>query len=228
MNNAIVRAILNYAAPIWFMQVSSTHLDKLEVIQNKDLRIATSCHQKASASQLRAETGVLPMRAHLELCSQQYYASALQPLHPSHLIVTSSSDSLSPRDTLQASYHHILRGMRTRRDDPNAPPLIFGGVLEEGAYPLARCLLRVQMIEEIVQYQAPNKVFMATPPPPSNRPSRTTEHVPSYRSDLSQLRSGYCSRIQSYHHSLGWADCHWTCSISSAALHIPRTWHPGI
>ena len=41
---AIVHPILNYAAPIWFTQVSSTHLDKLEVIQNKALRIATGCH----------------------------------------------------------------------------------------------------------------------------------------------------------------------------------------
>ena len=35
---AIVRPILNYAAPMWFTQVSSSHLDKLEVIQNKALR----------------------------------------------------------------------------------------------------------------------------------------------------------------------------------------------
>ena len=43
---AIVRPILNYAAPIWFTQVSSSHLVKLEVIRNKALRIATNCHQR--------------------------------------------------------------------------------------------------------------------------------------------------------------------------------------
>ena len=79
---AIVRLILNYAAPIWFTQVPSSHLDKIEVIQNKVLRIATGYHQKVVVSHLRAETGVLPLRAHLGLCSQQFYASALQPLHP--------------------------------------------------------------------------------------------------------------------------------------------------
>ena len=77
---AIVRPILNYAAPICFTQISSTHLDKLEVIQNKALRIATGCHQKSAASHLRAETGVLPLRG--QLCSQQFYASALQPYTP--------------------------------------------------------------------------------------------------------------------------------------------------
>ena len=89
---AIVRPILNYAAHIWFTQISSTYLDKLEVIQNKALRIATECLQKAAASHLRAETGVLPLRTHVELCYQQFYASALKPLHPSHLIVTSPPD----------------------------------------------------------------------------------------------------------------------------------------
>ena len=46
---AIVRTILNYTAPIWFTQVSSSHLVKLEVIQNKAQRIATGCHQQVVA-----------------------------------------------------------------------------------------------------------------------------------------------------------------------------------
>ena len=78
----------NWPNPPIIHQMPSSHLDKLEVIQNKALRIATGCHQKAAASHLIAETGVLPLRTHLGLCSQQFYASALQPLHPSHLIVT--------------------------------------------------------------------------------------------------------------------------------------------
>ena len=60
-------------------------MDKLEVIQNNALRIASRCHQKVVLSDLRAETEVLPLREHLELCSQQFYESALQPTHPSLL-----------------------------------------------------------------------------------------------------------------------------------------------
>ena len=55
---AIVRPIMNYATRIWFTQVSSTNLDKLEVIQNKALRITTGWHQEAAASHLRAENWV--------------------------------------------------------------------------------------------------------------------------------------------------------------------------
>ena len=79
-NKAIVLPILNHAAPIWFTQISSSHLDKLEVIQNKNPGVTTRCHQKAVASHLRAETGVLTLKVHLELCCQQFYASDLPPL----------------------------------------------------------------------------------------------------------------------------------------------------
>ena len=53
---AIVRHILTTPLPFWFTQVSSAQLDKHEVIQNKAMRVVTSCHQKAAASHLRAVT----------------------------------------------------------------------------------------------------------------------------------------------------------------------------
>ena len=40
----------------------------------------------------------------------------------------------------------------------------------------------------------------------------------SYRSTLSQLCSGHCSRLQSYHHSVGWADDS-TCSGCRSTNH---------
>ena len=118
----------------------------------------TRCHQKAAASHPRAETGVFPLRAHLKLCSQQFYASALQPLHPSHLIVTSPPNPCPFRATLQASYHHTLRGLRVRGDDHNAPPHL-RGCAGRGRLPLARHLLQGRMIEETIRSQAPNKVL---------------------------------------------------------------------
>ena len=80
--------------------------------------------------------------------------------------------------------------VRVRSDEPNPPPLIFGGVLEEGAYPLAIRVLRGRIIEVIVQSQAPNKVLMSTPPPidqPNNCCPGLTEG-PSSISDLDNAR----------------------------------------
>ena len=55
---------------------------------------------------------------------------------------------------------------------PQRPSLHLWWRTGEGAYPIAWRFLRGRMMEEIVWSQAPNKVFMATPP--SNWPSRTT------------------------------------------------------
>ena len=109
-----------------------------------------------------------------------------------HLIVTSLSYPRPLRATLQASCYRVLRGLRLENDDPNAPPLIFGGVFEEGTYPLARCLLRAGMIEEIVRSHSPNKVLMATLLPID----QAEQLLPlSYRSALAHLSSGYCLRL---------------------------------
>ena len=53
----MVRPIINYPAPIWFPQVSSSHQYKFEFAQNKALWIATGCNQYSAVSYLRTETG---------------------------------------------------------------------------------------------------------------------------------------------------------------------------
>ena len=138
---------------------------------------------------------VLPLRAHLELCAQQFYASALQP---SHLIIT-SLPSPTPQAMLHASFHRTLRVQLVRGDDSKAPPVIFGGVLEEGTYPLPRRLLWGRMIREIVRSQSPNKVLLAAPPPVD--PAEQLLPL-SYRSALFHLLPPAPVLL----HSIGWAD----------------------
>ena len=104
---------------------------------------------------------------------------------------------------------------------PTPPPSSSGGLLEEGAYPLDRPLLRGRMIEETIRYKAPKKVLMTTPTPPIDPAEQLLPQ--SYRSALSQLRSGHCSRLQSYRHSLGWVDdpsCHECRSTDHTVAHL--------
>ena len=54
---AIERSILNYAAHIRFTQVSSSHLDKLEGIQNKALRITTKRQWRPTSEQTQQRLG---------------------------------------------------------------------------------------------------------------------------------------------------------------------------
>ena len=101
---AIVRPILDHADSIWFTQVLPSHLFKLEVIQNKALRIATFCHQKAAVSYLRSENRVLPWG---RISNCVHSSSILASSHPSYLIVTSPPIDPRPlRVALQPSHHY--------------------------------------------------------------------------------------------------------------------------
>ena len=97
-----------------------------------------------------------------------------------------------PTHATQSSNRHL----------PSRPPPPQGHLLRWPC--LLRRLLRGRMIEKIVRSQGPNQVLMATLPPTD--PACTGLLLRSYRSALSHLRSGYCSRLQSYRHSVGWAD----------------------
>ena len=87
--------------------------------------------KNAVVSHLKAQTRALLQKAQLELCSQQFYAGALQPKHISHLIVTSIQN---PRPPLPG-------GLRVR------------------PYPLPRHLLWALVIEDTILSQAPNKLL---------------------------------------------------------------------
>ena len=87
-----------------------------------------------------------------------------------------------------------------------------------------------KMIEEIVWFQAPNKVHTHGHPTPP--PIDPTEQLllRSYWIALSQLWSGYSSRVQSYRHSVSLADdstcpnCHSTDHMVAHLLRCPS--HP--
>ena len=110
---AIVRLYPQLCSPHLVHPSVFNDLDKLEVIQNKSLRISTDCHQKTAASNFRVKTEVLSLRPHIDLCSHQFYVCALQPIHPSHLIFdcpgltkvhSPSSDQATPRASGLQSY----------------------------------------------------------------------------------------------------------------------------
>ena len=191
------------------------------MIQNKALRVATGCHQKTAASRLRAETGVLPLRANLELCCQHFYASALQPLHSSHL----------PRPRPHTTAHSEACESEVTTLTPPPPS-------SSGAY----------WKRALTPCQTPSLWSDDRRPSGSRRPTRCLWLLPpidpaeqmlprSYQSVLSQLLSGHCSRLMSYRHSVVWADdptcpdsrsTDHTVAISLAVPLIPRTWPRGI
>ena len=90
--------------------------------------------------------------------------------------------------------------VRVNDSNPNASLPIFRGIMGEDKYLLSSCFN--WMVGESVWSQAPNKVLRAPPGPhPSSGPSQTAA-----ASVLSELCSGYCSRLPNCRHSVCYSD----------------------
>ena len=63
---------------------TETNIDKLQIVQNTDLRIATGCTHDTNTQHLHDETNVLPIHQHLQLHASQIRQKAQHPTHPLH------------------------------------------------------------------------------------------------------------------------------------------------
>ena len=95
---AIIRTVLEYAAPIWSPIISETSWKKLQVVQNHALRIITGCLTKSSETHLHRETKVLPIKPHSTMITKQYLASCFSSTHPGnkHLALPAPPRNLKP------------------------------------------------------------------------------------------------------------------------------------
>ena len=98
LNSPLIRYLFMYAAPIWFPNSSPSLIQKLQIIQNSSLRIATGYGKMTSIDHLHEGTKMLAVQDHLSLISSQYLAKAIQPKNPSHSVHPSGKKltSLAP------------------------------------------------------------------------------------------------------------------------------------
>ena len=79
---AITRPILEYANTIWGPIISQTNINKVQIIQNAALRIATGCTRDTNIQHLHDETKILPVSTHLKLLASQFKQQSQNPQHP--------------------------------------------------------------------------------------------------------------------------------------------------
>ena len=81
---SMIWPFFDFAAPIVFPNYSPSPTHKLQLVQNKCLRLITGCHTASAIDHHHSETQILPVERHLSLLSSQYFVCALNPNHPSH------------------------------------------------------------------------------------------------------------------------------------------------
>ena len=78
---AITRPLLEHASTIWSPNASETNIDKLQIVQNTALRIATGCTHDTNTQHQHDETNILPIHQHLQLHASQIRQKAQNPTH---------------------------------------------------------------------------------------------------------------------------------------------------
>ena len=185
---AILRPFADYAAPVVFPLYSQSSLHRLQLVQNRALRLATGAHQASSVDHLHSETDVLPVEPHLRLLLAQFLARALQPGHPNHETVLLPPGPRQMKHTLRSKVGHLV--------DPH----LDDGILAPGSFPAIKNRLHTQVVQETISSYAPNRVLGYRPP----KISGSEKHLPRQsRATLSQLRSGHCARLADYQMRIG-------------------------
>ena len=202
---AILRPFFDYAAPIVFPFYSQASLNRLQLVQNRALRLVTGAHKLSSVEHLHAETLILPVEPHQLLLTAQFLARALEPGHVSHETVLLPPGPRQMKPTLRQKVGHLVE------------PHLRDGVLVRGSFPAVKNLIHTQVVSETISSYAPNRVLGTRPPPISPSESRLPRQI---RTTLSQLRSGHCARLADCQFRIGMAasnecpDCNSPASVS--------------
>ena len=188
---ALIRSKLDYAAPIWAPNVKNTPLARLQAIQNSGLRIATGAVKMTPPDHLHSEAKMLKVDEHLHLLAAQYLASALRETHPMFPLVTHLPGPRSLKRTLQDAFYE------------DVAPYLVDGVVPLGHHNDVKNKIHADYVRRAINSRRDNVVLNRTAPPLHSSESRLPR---AHRSTMAQLRSGYCSSLNSYLVRVGRAD----------------------
>ena len=178
---SLIRPFFDYCAPIVFPLYSQTSIRRLQLVQNRALRRITGCVQLSSVDHLHQETGILPVDAHLELLTGQFYAQALHPSHPSHEIVKLPPGPRRMKHTLATKVGHLV------------DPYLVNGIIPDGAVKTAVDGIHTKVVGDAISRYGNNRVLNA-PAPKINKLESSLPRPTQVA--LAQLRSGHCARLK--------------------------------
>ena len=200
---SLIGSLTTYAAPVWFPNTSPTSRKKLQVIQNRGLRIATGCVKMSGIDDLHAEAKMLKVEDHLRMLCSQFLATCLQPEHPSLPIVTADSGPREMKKTLQRCFGETreYRGgqqrIPTSFQAPFSDQLVNGRILDIRE---TTKVIHTRAVREAIEARKPNRVLGAVAPDVDDLAEKDMSR--GERTTLAQLRTGFCSALNGYLHTI--------------------------
>ena len=190
---ALGRSIMDYAAPVWSTNLCNAQFVRLQAAQNAGLRVALGCHKMASEDHLHIESKMLKVREHCDLVAAQFLAQCYDVNFVCNELANLPDAVEFPRDKfvgLTIKHRELVEGRKTW--DPGGPP---------GPADLKRtkAAIHTHIVNLSVQGREVNRVLQRPAPPICLKERRLDRQM---RSWLSQLRSGFCCRLNYYRHRI--------------------------
>ena len=178
---ALGRSILEYAVPIWSPIIPKSSWDKIQVVQNQALRVATGCLAMTPIEHLHRETKVLPVREHGEMLTKQFLLNCHLPGHPGNRVIDIPFPDRKQRKPTVLNYRDNIQHLLPVNDRVSLKSMTKR--------------IHTETVQYTIASYPDNKVLHGTPPE-----VQEDEHTLSRTSRclLSQLRSGYSRIINSY------------------------------
>ena len=177
---AIARSGLEYACPIWSPIISESSWNKLQGVQNKALKTATGNLKMASDQHIHQETKIMPFKEHCTMKTKQYLLTCHQPNHPGYKHV---HKPLPPRKhlkpTLQTFRNSVQQHLPINSDNRKSKLKA----------------VHTAEVRNCLENLPPNRVLGHLPPEINKEELNLPRKI---RSELSQLRSGFSRRLNSY------------------------------
>ena len=177
---AIARSGLEYACPIWSPIISESSWNKLQGAQNKALKITTGNLKMASDQHIHQETKIMPFKEHCIMKTKQYLLTCHQPDHP--------------------GYKHVHKPLQPRKHLKPTLQTFRGSVQQH--LPIdtdnRKSKLKAMHTAEVrtcLENLPPNRVLGHLPPEINKEELNLPRKI---RTELSQLRSGFSRRLNSY------------------------------
>ena len=217
---ALIRPILDYAAPAWSHASSNTSINCLQVAQNQSLRVVNfaGSNLMSSTAHLHSESEILTVKDHHTLLSSQFFISTYRSHHPINFIHSHSPPPRLLRPSIISCFKEDTQKILTDFSVYANHPLVLDDRDEVATFIFNyyKPILKdnhTSLVTKFLAETPPSKVICI--PPPKIDPSEKSLPRPT-RCKLSQLRSGYSRLLNTYLSRLDSSISHLcpTCSLA--------------
>ena len=184
----LTRPLLEYASTVWSPVLAHPQTNKLQIIQNSALRMATGCTADTNITHLHDETKILPIDRHLRLHASQLRQTAQDPGHPLHKLTTKPPQ---PRYMKQTTFDN--KNNYTINHDLDPADAIIETIKNN------KKTIHTTIVQAHIENKPHNKILNR--PAPDINPKETTL-TRQTRRRLAQLRTDKSPLLMTYLHKI--------------------------